>query len=122
MSLAIQLVLAALIFAAGAAGGIKWHAGQDAIKENARLQEIDRQRRQDEKRVDSAAAGHEADKGAIRTQWLTITEEVERVVEKPIYRDVCLDVDGLRVLSDAIAPRAAASQPARAVPGPAAAD
>lgn len=34
----MQAVIAAIIFALGAAGGIKFHAGQDAIKENARLE------------------------------------------------------------------------------------
>ena len=35
-SLLIQIVVAAGIFLAGGALGIKWHAGQDAIKEVAR--------------------------------------------------------------------------------------
>ena len=45
MSLLAQAIIAAIIFAAGAAGGIKWHAGQDAIKENARLELVREQER-----------------------------------------------------------------------------
>jgi len=41
----IQLVVAILIFIAGAAGGIKWHAGQDAIIENKRLELVREQAR-----------------------------------------------------------------------------
>jgi hypothetical protein len=111
------LVLAALL--AGFAGGWKvqdWRAGAN---ERDRLEAVDRQRRQDEKVVDVAATGHEKDKVQIRTEFIPITQEIERVVEKPVYRDVCLDADGMRLLADAIQPRAAASQPARAVPGPA---
>lgn len=40
MSWAIQAAIAAVIFAAGGMGGIKWHAGQDAIAENARLERV----------------------------------------------------------------------------------
>jgi len=36
----IQAVIAVGIFLAGVAGGIKWHAGQDAIKENLRLETV----------------------------------------------------------------------------------
>lgn len=36
--LLIQIAIAAGIFLAGGAAGIRWHAGQDAIKENARLE------------------------------------------------------------------------------------
>lgn len=38
MSILAKLVLLAVIFAAGLSTGIEWHAGQDAIKENARLE------------------------------------------------------------------------------------
>jgi hypothetical protein len=44
--------------------------------------------------------GHEADKDKLRTEFLTITQTVEKIVEKPVYRDMCLDdCDGLRALS-----------------------
>ena len=36
----IQIVVAAIIFMAGGAAGIRWHAGQDAIKENQRLEQV----------------------------------------------------------------------------------
>lgn len=47
MSILASIVIALAIFAAGAAGGIKWHAGQDAIKENARLELVREQARAD---------------------------------------------------------------------------
>ena len=58
MNWAAQLVLALAIFVAGAAGGIKWHAGQDAIAAQA----ADDMRRSDElqqrKFSDQAAGSH----------------------------------------------------------------
>lgn len=111
--------LAAFLIGAAVAGAGAWKVQNwraDA-QEKERLEQAAEKRRIDAKTIDTAATGHEADKREIRTEFLTITQEVERVVEKPVYRDVCLDADGLRVLADAIAPRAAASEPARAVPG-----
>lgn len=32
-----------------------------------------------------------------------VVKEVERVLEKPVFRNVCLDDDGLRILTDDIA-------------------
>ena len=38
MSIAAKLVLLIAVFVGGMMAGIRWHAGQDAIKENARLE------------------------------------------------------------------------------------
>ena len=57
MSILAKLVLLAAVFLAGAAGGIRWHAGQDAIKENARLEQV---------RIQAAA--HRADERRQSTQ------------------------------------------------------
>jgi hydroxylamine reductase (hybrid-cluster protein) len=42
-----------------------------------------------------------------------IEREVERIVERPVYRNVCFDADGLRIVNDAIADRP--PDPARTV-------
>lgn len=122
MSWAMQLVIALAIFAGGLATGIKWHAGQDAIAENKARIEADRDRLRRLDRHDAAATGHEADKAALRTEFLTITQEVERVTERPVYRDMCFDADGVRLVNAAAGAAPAASQPARAVPGSAGPD
>lgn len=107
--------------AVGAAGAWQTQEWRYGAKEAARLEAIERDRRFAEKRVDVAAGGHEADKSELRTEFVEIVKEVERVVEKPVYRDACLDDDGLRVLRAAIDPAPAASQPAPALPGSSAA-
>lgn len=122
MSPAAKLILLLAVAIAGFAAGVKWHAGQDAIAEQARQvnqRAAERLRRQN---TNTAAAVHEVDKVEIRTVFKTITEEVERVVEKPVYRDVCLDADGLRVIQSAIdRVNGTAGQPGHAVPAAAAA-
>ena len=67
--------------------------------------------------ADTASASHEKDKATVRVQFQTIYRDVEHVVEKPVYRNVCLDDDGLRLIASAISgPAPAASEPAPAVP------
>ena len=117
VSWALQLALALVIFAAGGGAGIKWHAGINAQRELAEHEATAKATQKKLERIDQAAAGHEADKVQIRTQIKTIVQEVERVVEKPVYRDtVCFDDDGLRLIRAALGPTAAASEPAPAVP------
>lgn len=118
MSLPALLTIAALV--AGLLSGVATWRVQDwryAAKENARVLEEIRVRDKNAGAVDSAAAGHEGDKTAINTEFVTITQEVERVIENISYRNICLDDDGLRVLGAAIRGRDAASQPADVLPG-----
>lgn len=118
MSWALQLSLALAIFVAGSAAGIKYHAGVDAQRELVAKAASEKEKLRKLERGDQAAAGHEADKVQIRTEFKTIIQEVERVVEKPVYRDtVCFDDDGLRLIAAALGGSAAASEPATALPG-----
>lgn len=106
-------------FVVGLAGGWKVQDWRHGYLEAQRLEQAREDRARREKTVDSAAAGHEADKRSIRTEFITITQEVERVVEAPFYAagQQCLDDDGLRQLRAAVGAAAAAGEPARAVPG-----
>lgn len=118
-SLLIQILVAAGIFVAGASAGIKWHAGQDAIAENARQVNQRAAERLQRQNTDTAAERHEKVKAEIQVRYQTITKEVQYVVEKPVYRNICLDDDGLRLIREQLAgPSAAASQPARSVSSP----
>lgn len=105
-----------VVFAAGAAGGVKFHAGliaqRDLEAEHAAAKTV--ARRVD--RIDVAAVGLEKDKAKIRTEFLTVTKEVERVVQKPVYLNICFDDDGLRIANAAIHPAAPAGQPASTLP------
>lgn len=80
------------------------------------------QRELEEKQATKAAVRKEKGDAKARIVFRTIREEVERVVEKPVYVDrPCLDDAGLRLARDAIAGRTS-SNPAvvdRAVPAPA---
>lgn len=103
MSIAAKLVLLLACLVAGFAAGVRWHAGQDAIKEQTRevnQRATERLRRQNS---NTAAIAHEADKSVIKKEFVPITQEVERVVTQVVYRDsVCLPADGLRIIQSAI--------------------
>ena len=117
-----QILIYAVIFVAGAAGGVKFHAGLIAQRDLEAEHAASKVAAKRADRIDVAAVGFEKDKARIRTEFLPITQEVERVVQKTVYSNVCFDDDGLRVINAAIHPAAAASQPAPAVPRSAAPD
>lgn len=118
MTLWLQGAILAAVFALGAWGGIRWHQGQDAIAEVAAREARESDERQQRRNADKAAVKHESDKARIRTEIRTVLQEVDRVVEKPVYRDgVCWDADGLRIVAESISgPRTTSSEPAAAVP------
>lgn len=101
----------------GFTGGWKVQDWRHGNIERQRLEKIAADSRVLVRRIDRASEGFEADKSEILTKFMTITKEVDRVVEKPVYRNVCLDADGLRLLGRAIGAQSGASQPARTVPG-----
>lgn len=107
--------IAACLFAAGAASGVKLQSALTDQKELAEQRAAAWEQAKRIDKIDVASAGHEADKEQIRTQFKTIIKEVDRVVQKPIYLNVCFDDDGLRAARAAIGPAAAASQPAPAL-------
>jgi hypothetical protein len=100
----VQLILIGIV-AAAVAGGLLWtyETGHDAgyIEAMAEIEEIARQR---EVKEDVASVSLEKDRERVRTVYRTITQEVDRVIEKKVveYRDVCLDDDGLRLANAAL--------------------
>ena len=103
MSIAAKLILLLAVFVGGMMVGIKYHAGRDAIAEQARQVNQRATERLQRQNSNTAAVAHESDKVRIETEYRDVIKEVQRVVEKPVYRNVCLDPDGLSVIGDALA-------------------
>lgn len=123
MSIAAKMVLLLACLVAGFAAGVKWHAGQDAIKEQARQVNQRAAERLQRQNSNTAAVAHEREKVVIREKFIPIREEVERVVTQVVYRDtVCLPPDGLSILRQAIdRANGTTGEPGHTVPsGPAA--
>jgi hypothetical protein len=53
-------------------------------------------------RVDEAAASHEDFKAKEGIRYVEIVKVVTKLVDRPVYRNQCLDDDGLRILRSAI--------------------
>lgn len=108
---------AALIAAALAAAGTwrvqEWrHAAIDAD----RAADAQEARRNNERAASAAATTYEDRRHADASRIRTITVEVDRIVDRPVYRAECFDADGLRALTSAIAGTTTASQPGRPLP------
>jgi hypothetical protein len=112
MSILVQVAIAAIIFIAGAAGGIKWHAGQDAIKAKAEQEARDTDTKQQRQFNDKAAGLHAAQVDKLAKQLGNARERIASLSST----DQCIDADTVRVLNaiGAEPVRAAASQPAPA--------
>lgn len=112
---ATALVAAALSFG-GAWKVQNWRHDameKERIENEAELQRIKA------RRVDVAAVAHEVFKEKERVVYEVITQTVDKIVERPVYRNVCLDDDGLRALNSAVTGTQPSSEPAPAVSGPA---
>ena len=60
-----------------------------------------------------AAESLEVKKNEREIVYRTITKEVEKIVDRPVYRADCIDADGLRFINDALA---GSSKPNAAMP------
>jgi hypothetical protein len=89
-------------------------------KARAECEEAARLQREAEMgKANLAATDLEKGNAKARVVYRTITREVDKIVERPVYRNVCLDDDGLRRANAALAEAgAAAAEPDSRVPQP----
>jgi hypothetical protein len=95
------LLALAVLGALGGIYGAGYRSGSNAVHnewQTASREQRDREAKAGQKAAEKKEAGDQKAKIVYRK----ITQEVERVVEKPVYRNVCLDPDGLRIARDAI--------------------
>lgn len=109
-------VVASLVI--GFSAGVDYHAGKDAIKEQARVVNQRSNERLQRQNSNTAAIGHEEDKIVIQKEFVEVVKEINHVVNKIEYRDrACFDNDGVHALNAAIArANGDTSQPADTVP------
>lgn len=121
MNLLIWAIAAAALFGFGFWVGDEWRSGAVAQEQLEQRAANDRAAARIARQGDKAAERHEVVKEVLRTEFVPITQEIERVVTKIEYRDrACLDDDGLRSAQAAItAANRAAGFPAPAVSAPA---
>lgn len=102
MSIAAKLIIVLAAALACFAAGVKWQIGivaardLKAVQDNARVQIL----RAD--KADQAADRYEKTKTKIETRYVEVEKEVQKIVDRPVYRNVCLDEDGMAALKQAI--------------------
>lgn len=94
MSWPIQLIISLAIFAAGAAGGVRWHAGQDAIAAQAAAEAVKSDQIQQRKFSDKAASTHAAALATINNQLGNAREQIANLSGRE-----CFGADTAGVLS-----------------------
>lgn len=102
----MQLTIIASVLAGILAFGSAWKI-QDwrfDSQEKERLEQVQEAKRMREKQITVASAGYEKKKEATRIKYVTITETVEKIVDRPIYKNVCLDDDGIKLINEGITP------------------
>lgn len=111
-------MLYAIVIAAVLAFGSAWQIQdwRQGAKEAERLEQQQKDAKRQIDIADKAAGGYEVDRVRTKTEFLTITEKVDHVIQSPVYRDVCFDADGLRALADATATTNNPSIPGGPVP------
>lgn len=103
----------ALAFALGLAigGGGAWHYTAKYFRAEAKAATADALAQAIKLRADADAAmqsvvdWYEGRRKAGRVRHGIIRQEVERIVERPVYRDCVVDPDGVRLFNDAAADR-----------------
>jgi hypothetical protein len=114
-------IYVAIFFAALALGGTgAWNVQtwRYEAKDKARIEaqiELDRNNR---KLSQAASEGLENDRTKTEIKYRTITREVEKIVERPVYLQQCFDADGLRALNAAIDATGSPGELKDAVPKP----
>ncbi len=106
-------------------GGVYWKVRNDAESrgyDRARAECVEAARIQREAEIGKAnlaATRLEKDNEKARVVYRTITKTVDKYIDRPIYRNVCLDADGLRDANAALGgARAATAEPDKRVPQP----
>lgn len=105
----IQGIIVAFILGAAIAGGTAWTVTRDyyiaqieardaaAIKRNAAA------KADADAAMDSVVAYYEGKRNEQRERVRVIREQVERIIDRPVYRDCRVDPDGVRLFNDAAA-------------------
>lgn len=96
--LAAALAGAAASYAAGHYIGASRQEAQDIAASNAKLAETQAAYAKFENIVTKSLAAQLA---AIRSTERIINHETQKIIERPVYRNVCLDADGVRLIEQA---------------------
>lgn len=100
-ALKLKLAICASVIALGLAFGTGWWLRGLQVKA-ATVDQTKAQAQADvqqAQRTSTAVQQHAQAKTETEIRYVTVTREVEKLVERPVYLERCMDDDGLRVLN-----------------------
>lgn len=103
-ALKLKLAICASVIALGLAFGTGWWLRGLQVKA-ATVDQTKAQAQADvqqAQRTSTAVQQHAQAKTETEIRYVTVTREVEKLVERPVYLERCMDDDGLRVLNGQI--------------------
>lgn len=122
MNTLTSLVVAAVAGAAIGAGGAGKVVANHYRAEAAAQKEADAAAYQAKAiELNQVSAELEQARNDRKIVYRTITKQVEKIVDRDVYRNTCVDDDGLRAINAALAGHTSAGEPAPAVSAAAAA-
>ena len=86
----------------GSVVGWKWNASSWQAKEQKRITKDNELVEEKREVAQEASTKFEEKKVANEVQYRTVTVTLEKIIDRPVYLNQCLDDDGLRVLNDQI--------------------
>lgn len=107
MNLAAVALVAGATFALGLAGGWVAHAEKESAARTRAAEAARKELLRQTELVAQQADQLSASRIAAAQREAKMQPEVERVATRVVYRNLCLDDDGLRILADDIEARAA---------------
>ena len=79
-----------------------------------------KQREAEAAKANEASTGLEVENAKAKVITRTVRVFVDKIIDRPVYRSVCVDADGLRLLNDQIRRAGDAGEPGSPLPGSAA--
>ena len=119
-SMLIVYIVAALALVLAIGTGVRTIYNAGAASKQAEWDEANRQQRKDEmEKANAAAIGLETGNEKAKIVYRTITKTVDKYIDRPVYRNVCFDTDGLRDVNAAlIGALTPAAEPREPMPKP----
>ncbi|MBX3490918.1 hypothetical protein [Parvibaculum sp.] len=113
------IIIGLALFGGGFWAAWDWRAAKCDAQIAGLVEASQKSKDAEAEKAHGAATELEKESADAEIVYREITVEVDRIVERPVYRDRCFDDDGLRAANRALAgPRAAAAEPDRPVPRP----
>lgn len=112
----IFLITGLVAFVIGLGSGWAIQGWKRDSADKQRIEKEAEKKEEHRKQANKASAGFEEKRTANEIRYRTVTVTVEKVVERPVYLNQCLDDDGLHILNDQILRRANPGEPGIKLP------